>query len=295
MEKIINKLIEAVSQLKKKNTELADQVKHSTSIASKAVQLAVIVKQQNNELKNLSRKNKELEANVSTLKTIKHEYPKEVKISNFPADKKVQEVRITNKEIEKPKWLPELFADFFKVYTTVQSKISATVAEQAFELLSKLWRGGIGISFKGPQPFYIVDEHGVKIRTKELLSSMRGGGGTTIYRSGGGLAGKVKINAFKFGDNPTKYDVDNSAVQIYDSTLDQQVTGLIITNSVDAGDLYIYSTNAVTTTNFLFKLGAGDDKQLALGYDATGKSSLFAIRAAAQTNDDVIVTKLYEV
>lgn len=194
MEKIINKLIEAVSQLKKKNTVLADQITHSTSIASKAVKLATVVKQQNNEIKNLSRQNKNLETKVSTLKTIKHEYPKEVKVSNFPADKKVQEVKIINKEVEKPKWLPELFADFFKVFTTVQTKIASTTTEQLIEFFSKLWRGGISVSFKGPQPFYIVDEHGMKIRTKELLSSMGGGGNTVIYRGGGGTSTSSAIN-----------------------------------------------------------------------------------------------------
>jgi hypothetical protein len=103
----------------------------------------------------------------------------------------------------------------------------------------------------------------------------------------------VKPNALKVLD-VTSYDVDASAVLVVDASADATMVAVIITNNGDE-DIYLGNTSGVGPLEFIAKLSAGEKWEYPLGYTSDATNDIYAERASAQTNDDVMVTKMAEV
>lgn len=231
--------------------------------------------------------------NWPEIQAIKGEVVAEVK--NWP--KGPQNVKIS--DWERPKWWQDVDLSKIEAYLGVLSEIKRLIAnlrletdisqhqdnnkalavklfeEQFKKIISKLDSLGGVSAFEASMNEYL-----------KLISQ-----GVTLNDSDNTI-GKVKINSVEFG-TPISTSVDNSAVQIFDSSANQTAVGLIITNAGD-DDIYIYPTNSVTSTLFIKKLGAGESWEIALGGENSTTNDLYAIRATAQTNDDVIVMPLTE-
>ena len=103
----------------------------------------------------------------------------------------------------------------------------------------------------------------------------------------------VKPNALEIV-NAASYDVDASAILVVDASAHATMTAVTITNAGDE-TIYLYSTNSVASTLFFKKLFAGDSWDFPLGYTSDTTNDIYAIRASAETNDNVIVIKWGEV
>ncbi len=120
-----------------------------------------------------------------------------VEVQNFPPAQKQ----------EKPEWLePTLdtaleksndsfLTKYFGIFSKVQSAISLNIFQAFTEFLGNLWRGGLGVVFKGPQPTYIIDkETGKQITLKELAGILAAGSGGTRAGNGGVVSALREIN-----------------------------------------------------------------------------------------------------
>lgn len=96
----------------------------------------------------------------------------------------------------------------------------------------------------------------------------------------------VKPNALK-KLSANSYDVDDTAVQVFDASANASATSVSITNAGDES-IYLYFTSSVTSVLFFKKLDAGESWEYPLGYTSDTTNDVYAIRASAQTNDNVV-------
>lgn len=103
----------------------------------------------------------------------------------------------------------------------------------------------------------------------------------------------VKPNALKI-KAVNSYDVDATAVQILDASAQSGMVSVSVCNA-GAENIYVYHTNSVTNLLFFKKLASGENWEFPLGYTNDATNDLYAIRASAQTDDNVVVTVWEEV
>jgi hypothetical protein len=103
----------------------------------------------------------------------------------------------------------------------------------------------------------------------------------------------VKPNALKV-NNRTKYDVDASAVLVFDCSALTSAVAITVCNAGDEA-IYLDFSTTPTSTQYLKKLAAGESWEFPVaGVASATTNDLYAIRASAQTNDDVVVVAWQE-
>jgi len=95
--------------------------------------------------------------------------------------------------------------------------------------------------------------------------------------------------SYLVNEGSTSYDVDSSAVQIFDASSNADATFVIVANCGD-DEIYIYSDNTVSSTKFFKRIAAGESWEFPMGYTSDTANDLYAERKTSQGNDDVIVT-----
>jgi len=103
----------------------------------------------------------------------------------------------------------------------------------------------------------------------------------------------VKPNALKIL-SWASYDVDAAAVQVVFANTNSNMTAVSIANAGDER-IYLHKTSSVTSNSFLKALEYGETWDFPLGYTSDTTNDIYAIRASAQTNDNVVVTLWGEV
>lgn len=102
----------------------------------------------------------------------------------------------------------------------------------------------------------------------------------------------ARINPLSLGA-PIKSDVGTSAVLVFDASAYPETRAVIVTNA-GTDTIYLYTANTVAANKFIKRLAAGESWEVPLGGSADTTNDLYAIRATAPSDDDVIVTPLTE-
>lgn len=113
--------------------------------------------------------------------------------------------------------------------------------------------------------------------------------------AGTNIVGQVDVNALLWISSASS-DVDNSAVTIFDCSAANAGCRYITVTNCGTGDLFVRvgGTDPVadgSTAYYDFKLALGETRWIPVGYNSGTANDVKAIRAAAQTNDNVIVAQ----
>lgn len=106
-------------------------------------------------------------------------------------------------------------------------------------------------------------------------------------------ANTVKPNALKVVSK-TSYDVDAAAVQVFDASAAATAVAVAICNAGDE-DIYLYYDNTAGPYVNFKKLSAGETWEYPLGYTSDTTNDVWAERASAQANDNVLTIVYGEV
>jgi len=108
----------------------------------------------------------------------------------------------------------------------------------------------------------------------------------------GNLETRTEVNALKILST-TSYDVDNTAVQVFDASANSSAVAIIICNAGDE-DIYLYKDNTAGPGIYFKKLASGETWEFPIGYTSDTTNDIYAERASAQANDNVITVVLGE-
>jgi len=154
------------------------------------------------------------------------EISRDVRIENFPSVQHVSlerpewfkgfpelyRVEVTNlpeqKELAQPSWLAGLIAVAISSMGTIISGIASSFFDGLAKLLTQLWGQGIMVTFKRPQPTYLVNpENGAPVDLSRIAQPYSivsyGGGGSSVTGGGSTFTGTIKTVAFEISATAT--------------------------------------------------------------------------------------------
>jgi hypothetical protein len=94
----------------------------------------------------------------------------------------------------------------------------------------------------------------------------------------------------------TSYDIDNSSTLVYDCSAELNTCRYVSVTNAGTADVFLrVGTSGVvgdgSTANYGFRLAQGETRWFPCGYNSGTANDIYAIRLAAQTNDNVLVNQ----